>query len=206
MFLGFLTLLQPVVASAQAPENGKIYVWLTLGLGSSMGQDLSIGDGGSTQLTSSISLNFGRRFLHQVRLVNSVGIGLDFTGAHIGGSSFFKQAPAVTAGRESELANSELAEVEFQRSLSYAVGRGDRGRYHLAAVFAGLGVVSLGPAYVGSYASKTTIGLVLNAQAVFYPLRGFGLGVDVYANLNPDASVGAVYVMLVIGGNRRTTR
>ena len=205
MFLGFLTLLQPVAAGAQAPEDGKIHRWFTLGLGSSLGQDLSIGDGSSTQLTSSISLNFGRRFLHQVRLVNSVGIGLDFSGAQ-GGGSFFKQAPAVTTGREFQLANSELAEVEFQRSLSYAVGRGDFGRNHLAAVFAGLGVVSLGPAYVGSYASKTTIGLVLNAQAVVYPLRGFGLGVDVYANLNPDASVGAVYVMLVIGGNRRTPR
>lgn len=89
-------------------------------------------------------------------------------------------------------------------SLNYAVGRGSRGRYHLAALFAGLGVVNLRTdTGIIEFRSRTTFGLIANAQAIVYPVHGIGFGISVYANVNPDTSVGAVYLVVVMGGNRR---
>ena len=203
MFLGFLTLLQPVAASAQAPEDGKISQWATVGFGTAkpFGQWLGL-EPDPARFSTSISFNFGRRWLHQVRVVGSSSSGITS-----GPSSFLDHAPLAGSESEFRLANAELAEHEFQRSFSYALGRGRQGSSYLLALFAGPGVVSLKPDTFGSSGrvSRVTVGLTLNAQAAVYLYRGFGVGIDVYANLNTRATVGALYMMIVMGGNRRPT-
>ena len=50
--------------------------------------------------------------------------------------------------------------------------------------------------------SFTALGLALSIQAMFYPLLDLGFGLDVYANLNPYASVVTLNLAWVIGGKR----
>ena len=45
-----------------------------------------------------------------------------------------------------------------------------------------------------------TGGLAANAQVFFTPIMEFGLGLDAYANLNPQMSVAGLRLVLIIEG------
>ena len=88
-------------------------------------------------------------------------------------------------------------------SVSYAVGRGNLGRHHLAALFGGLGLASFYErSGIIEARSRVSVGLVLNAQAILFLERGIGFGIDFYANVNPRSSFRAMNVVLVIGGTQ----
>ena len=203
LILGLFTLLQATGASAQVPDRAKSRKWVTLGAGG--GQSLSSPSTPYAGIT--LSYNFGRRLLHQVRFIYVasqdrepgrmyIDIGVGWKTGH---SSF---NPAPKALDKSEFASENLESVGYRNlgSLSYAVGRGSMGKHHLTALFAGLGRVTSPGGF------RPTVGLVLNAQAFFYPFRGFGLGIDFYTNLNLRTNFGVLYWVLVFGGNRRLAR
>ena len=176
VFAGLLTLLHSNVVSAQEQDSTKIRKWVTL---SFMGDGYSFTGSSGSYAGGLIGYNFGRRLLHQVQAIGLIN-----------------RDPLRTSS----------AGYDVVASLSYALGRGNLGKHSLTAVFAGPGVVRLGTGLnLGGepLSYRTTFGLALNAQAIAYLTRGLGLGIHVYLNANPRASLGAVHLMLVIGGNRR---
>ncbi len=84
--------------------------------------------------------------------------------------------------------------------LSYSRGIGNLGRYHRGAFFAGAAFIWGNDPDQDPELTRYTLGLHLNAQAAFMPLRKVGIGIDVFANINFFKSVVATRVLFTIGG------
>ena len=68
---------------------------------------------------------------------------------------------------------------EFSVSfLSYSRGIGSLGRYHRGVLFAGAAFIWGNDPDIESELTRYTLGLHLNAQAAFMPLRKVGIGID----------------------------
>ena len=214
LFLGLLELGQPVVATAQNSDSttSSFRAWVTFGSGAMrpLSEPPDLYSGGT------ISLNFGRRLIHQVRVFNGAGNVNSVTVYGRGNLLGWKAdqgllhvGPGVGSESEFRSASVDSSEYDRIRGVSYAVGIGSRSRWHLLALFAGVGVVSLEYDSGNSdeiRRSTTVYGLAVNAQAVFHLFPGIGFGIDMYANLNLHANVGAVYAVLVMGNYRRRHR
>jgi hypothetical protein len=84
----------------------------------------------------------------------------------------------------------------FAAALQYGPSRS--GRWHRVAVAAG-------PAYVSGRLDGShfgTLGLVVSAQAIATPLTEFGIGLNAFANVNPDRPTAGVAVTFVFEGNK----
>ncbi|MFP4546979.1 MAG: hypothetical protein ACLFQM_02530 [Fidelibacterota bacterium] len=110
-------------------------------------------------------------------------------------------------------------QVGFQRSTDFTISGTAT---HVNSINVGQGMtianrwgrlaVAVGPAIVwgldrfdherDEWDSYTSIGLTLNGQVMFTPIRELGAGLELYCNVNPVLSVAGVRVIFVLEGNK----
>ncbi len=134
---------------------------------------LGVGTGADWDLASSVNLNYGRETFFQCALHRLENFSIGNNPNHI-------HSVSVGIGHATVSPFSRLA---FSAGLSFLFGK----RYD---------------DILEKNTEFKTVGLLLNTQIAFTPIREAGIGLDMFINLNKEQKTGGVTLTLFIEGNK----